>query len=283
LEWHERRFEARRGVSAPLRKRGMRGGNKIGGTKLKVELMYYDYQSTTPKVVRLAEELILGRGRQKRKRSQMIEAEPRVEYFFSFISLWSYIGSLVFQDIISQHDLRVDFKPIDLLAIFAAGGSKPVRERSPQRQAYRLVEMERWKRIRNIPLVTWPKFYPADPTLGHRMVLAAASEGKNVTAFAHAGLRAVWADELNVEDEATLVDLANGSGLDGHRLLARAQLQPELAARESELTREAIDRQLFGAPFYFYRGEPFWGQDRLDQLEAAIVTKRAPILPPTTL
>jgi 2-hydroxychromene-2-carboxylate isomerase len=208
----------------------------------------------------------------------MTEQRPVVEYYFSFISLWSYIGSLVFQDIVRRHGVHVDFKPIDLIAVFAAGGGKPVRERPPQRQAYRLVEMERWKRIRGIPLVTWPKFYPADPSLGHRMLLAAAREGKDVTAFVHAGLKAVWADELNVEDAHTLVDLANASGLDGKHLLAQAA-EAELVVREASLTGEAIQRQLFGAPFYFYRGEPFWGQDRLDQLESAIVSGSSSILP----
>jgi 2-hydroxychromene-2-carboxylate isomerase len=208
----------------------------------------------------------------------MTEQRPVVEYYFSFISLWSYIGSLVFQDLARRHDVRVEFKPIDLIAVFAAGGGKPVRERPPQRQIYRLVEMERWKRIRDIPLVTWPKFYPADPSLGHRMLLAAIMEGRDVTAFAHAGLKAVWADELNVEDADTLVNLANASGLDGKRLLAQAT-EPELVAREASLTREAIERQLFGAPFYFYRGEPFWGQDRLDQLESTIISGNSPILP----
>lgn len=207
---------------------------------------------------------------------------PIVEYYFSFISLWSYIGSLVFQDIVKRHEVRVEFKPIDLMAVFAEGGGKPVRQRPPQRQAYRLVEMERWKAIRGIPLVTWPKFYPADPTLGHRMLLAAIREGSDVTAFAHAGLKAVWADELNVEDPDTLVHLADVSGLAGKRLLTEAS-DPDLHEQETNLTSEATARQLFGAPFYFYRGEPFWGQDRLDQLELAIVTGRAPILFPETL
>ena len=208
----------------------------------------------------------------------MTEQRPVVEYYFSFISLWSYIGSLVFQDLVRRHDVRVEFKPIDLMAVFAAGGGKPVRERPPQRQTYRLVEMERWKRIRGIPLMTWPKFYPADPSIGHRMLLAAIREGKDVTAFAHAGLKAVWADELNVEDADTLVGLANASGLDGQQLLAQAT-EAGLIAREASLTREAIERQLFGAPFYFYRDEPFWGQDRLDQLESAVVSGKPPILP----
>jgi 2-hydroxychromene-2-carboxylate isomerase len=107
----------------------------------------------------------------------MTRERPQVEYFFSFISLWSYVGSLVFGDIVRRHELQVVYKPIDLMAIFAAGGGKPVRQRPLQRQAYRLVEMERWKAIRSIPLVTWPKFYPADPSLGHRLLLAAIEEG----------------------------------------------------------------------------------------------------------
>lgn len=206
----------------------------------------------------------------------MSKQKPQIEYYFSFISLWSYVGSLVFQDIVRRHDIEVIYKPIDLLAVFAAGGGKPVRERPPQRQAYRLVEMERWKAIRNIPLVTWPKFYPADPSLGHRMLLIARDQGRDVGAFVHAGLKAVWADELNIADPQTLVELANRSGLDGAELLAKAADAP-VRQTETDLTREAIDRQLFGAPFYFYRNEPFWGQDRLDLLEAVLTQERAPI------
>jgi len=208
----------------------------------------------------------------------MTAQRPVVEYYFSFISLWSYIGSLVFQDLAKQHNVLVEFKPIDLMAVFAAGGGRPVRERPLQRQTYRLVEMERWKRIRRIPLTTWPKYYPADPSLGHRMLLAAIREGKDATAFAHAGLKAVWADELNVEDADTLVNLADASGLDGKQLLRQAA-EPQVVDREASVTREAIERQLFGAPFYFYRGEPFWGQDRLDQLESTIISGSSPILP----
>lgn len=202
---------------------------------------------------------------------------PYIDYYFSFISLWSYVGSLTFQDLVRRTGADVTFKPIDLLAVFAAGGGKPVKERPKQRQAYRLVEMQRWREIRDIPLVLAPKFYPADPSLGHRILLAALREGHDVTAFAHAGLKAVWADELDIADPATLVRLADRSGLPGEGLLLRAQDDATLAAEEAALTTEAIDRQLFGAPFYFFRGEPFWGQDRLDLLERAIVRRGEPI------
>ena len=206
----------------------------------------------------------------------MGKKQPTIEYYFSFISLWSYIGSQVFRTLVSRHDAQVVFKPVDLLAVFAAGGGKPVRERARQRQAYRIVEMHRWRAIRDIPLVIWPKYYPVDPSLGHRMLLAAISDGSDVDSFVHRCLKGVWADELNIADPEVLVRLADASGLDGAGLLRRKD-EVALDLRERELTQEAINRQVFGAPFYFYHGEPFWGQDRLEHLDQMIASGRAPI------
>lgn len=81
---------------------------------------------------------------------------------------------------------------------------------------------------------------------------------------------------LSLSTLEDVAELANRSGLDGAELLAKAEDAP-VRQTETDLTREAIDRQLFGAPFYFYRNEPFWGQDRLDLLEAALTQERAPI------
>ena len=114
---------------------------------------------------------------------------PTVEYYFSFLSLWSYVGSRAFRALTERTGAEIVYKPVDLMAVFAAGGSKPVKQRPLQRQAYRLVEMQRWRRIRGIPLVLHPKFYPADPSLAHRVLLAALDEDRAVADFVHAGLR----------------------------------------------------------------------------------------------
>ena len=212
----------------------------------------------------------------------MSQPKRRIEYYFSYISLWSYVGSLAFQDLVRRLELEVDYKPVDLLSVFAAGGGKPVRQRPLLRHEYRLVEMRRWRDIRGIPLVLHPKYYPADPALGHRMFLAAqagAGGAGDLGVLAHLGLKAVWADELNVEDPQTLIALATEAGFDGAALLEASQ-DPAYAQKAEALTQEAVARDLFGAPFYFYQGEPFWGQDRLDLLEAAITSARPPILPP---
>jgi 2-hydroxychromene-2-carboxylate isomerase len=199
-----------------------------------------------------------------------------VEYYFSFISLYSYIGSAAWRALVERRGITVVYKPVDLMAVFAATGGLPVQQRAIARQAYRLVEMQRWREMRGIPLVLQPRFYPADPSRGHRMLLAALRADRPVSAFVHAALRAVWAEERNIADDATLVQLADASGLDGRALLAASD-DAGLAAAAAALTQEAIARRVFGAPFFFWRGEPFWGQDRLDFLEAAMTSGRAPI------
>ncbi|KAM5380794.1 hypothetical protein ACJZ2D_003318 [Fusarium nematophilum] len=210
---------------------------------------------------------------------------PVIEYYFSFISLWSYIGSRRLQALAQQHDAEIIYKPIDLLRIFSISGGLPVKQRSVQRQAYRLVEMERWTKLRGLPIVQHPKFYPADPSLAHRVLLAAIEElGYRDTAvqeFARRGLETVWANESDIADPATIVEVANSSGLEGGRLLERAKKEEKLAQQEESLTEEAVSRKLFGAPFYFYQGEPFWGQDRLEMLDEVIKSGREPIPVPT--
>ena len=112
----------------------------------------------------------------------MADDSRRVEFYFSFLSLYSY------------QRLAVDYKPVDLMAAFAETGGLPVAQRAPARQAYRFVEMQRWRLARGIPLVLRPKFYPADPSVGHRMFLAARRDGRDVAGFAVRALRGGGAD-----------------------------------------------------------------------------------------
>lgn len=208
-------------------------------------------------------------------------SRPVIEYYFSFISLWSYIGSQRLKTLAQRHNARIIYKPIDLLHIFSVSGGLPVKQRAPQRQAYRLLEMERWRKIRDIPLVNFPKFYPADPSLAHRVLLAAIEEdgydSDAVQEFARKGLETVWASEGDIADPETIKRVATAAGLDGVRLLKRAGSEDGLVAKEIALTEEMEAKRYFGAPVYVYRDEPFWGQDRIEMLENVIESGRDPI------
>jgi len=199
-----------------------------------------------------------------------------IDFYFSFVSLYTYIGYEAFQDLVNCHNLEVSYKPIDLHAVFSAGGGLPVSKRPPQRQAYRFVEMQRWRLDRNIPLILKPKHHPSDPVIGHRMLLAALKDGSDVRQFVGNALKILWVDDLNIQDPKVMVRVANQSGLNGEALLEKSK-DPAIQVVIDDLTREAVSRQVFGTPFFFYRDEPFWGQDRLDMLEDMIRSGREPI------
>lgn len=205
-----------------------------------------------------------------------MSTKRKLDFYFSFISLYTYIGYEAFEELIEKYDLEVSFKPIDLHAIFSASGGLPVTKRPPQRQAYRFVEMQRWAITRNIPLVLKPKHHPSDPVIGHRMLIAAMAKNLDVREFIRNSLKILWVDDLDIKDPQVMVDVANKSGLDGE-LLLQESANPEIDIEVNRLTTEAVDRQVFGTPFFFYRDEPFWGQDRLDLLEEAIQSNRDPI------
>ncbi|KAJ6000213.1 hypothetical protein N7481_000622 [Penicillium waksmanii] len=93
--------------------------------------------------------------------------------------------------------------------------------------------MERWKRIRDIELVLNPKYYPADPSLAHRVLIAATEElghdSPSVQKYVHGGLEAVWARELDIANPETVIQLADEAGLEGIRLVDRARNESKLA------------------------------------------------------
>ena len=111
-----------------------------------------------------------------------------------------------------------------------------------------------------------PQFFPVNGDLAAYWILAAAESG-SMQALALAGAvgRAIWEQNRNIADAATMEAIAAECGLPG-ALAARAQA-PEIAEKYAALTQEAIARGVFGAPTYVVEDELFWGQDRLDFLD----------------
>jgi 2-hydroxychromene-2-carboxylate isomerase len=108
------------------------------------------------------------------------------------------------------------------------------------------------------------------------MLLAAMAQGQDIREFIHNALKILWVDDQNIEDPEIIVAAANRAGLDGSALLEQSQAA-EIQTKVDALTQEAVTRQVFGTPFFFYKDEPFWGQDRLEMLEDLIRSDRQAI------
>ncbi len=192
-----------------------------------------------------------------------------VDYYFTPASPWTYLGHQRFEAIARRHGATIQYKPVDYGKIFPLSGGLPLGKRAPQRQAYRIVELQRWRDHLGIPLTAKPKYHPVASDLAAQLIIAAERAGAAPGPLSLALMRACWAEDRNIAEAETLAAVATEQSLDGAKLIAAART-PEITMLYEALTREAIDRQVFGAPFFIYKNEPFWGQDRLDFLDRAL-------------
>jgi len=201
-----------------------------------------------------------------------------IDYFYTHISPWAYLGHQAFRDIAARHGATVRLRPVDLSGVFDASGGLPLGKRHPARQAYRFIEMQRWREKRALPLTLKPAFFPTPPGLCDCCAIALAEQGGPALDFTGLAFKAIWADEKNIAEEAVLGDLLSGLGPDAGTVLAAARSEDITAIYKQNQT-DAIELGVIGSPCYVLNGEPFWGQDRLDLLDDALTSGRGPYKP----
>src|SRR5712672_3513046 len=134
-----------------------------------------------------------------------------VDYYFTPVSPYTYLGHERFLEIAARHGATIAVKPVDYGRIFPVSGGLPLKQRAPQRQAYRLIELERWSKHLGKALNVKPKFFPVSPDAAAKWIIAAQAHGAgDALRLAGALLRAVWAEERDISDEPTLASIATG-------------------------------------------------------------------------
>ena len=199
----------------------------------------------------------------------------RVDYYFSLISPYAYLGHAAFLDAARAAGAEVVYRPLRIFELFAANGGLPLGQRAPARQRYRLVELQRWRDKRGLPLNLAPKHFPLDPGLADRCAIALVAAGADPSEYMQAAFAALWARDADIADPAVLAELLTRHGFDAAAVLAAADGADSVATYERN-TRDAIAADLPGLPGYVLEGEPFWGQDRIDDLRDALLSGRAP-------
>ena len=196
--------------------------------------------------------------------------DKQIDYYFATISPFMYLGHERLVAMARRHGASIAVKPVNFGEIFPVSGGLPLSKRAPQRQAYRLTELKRWSEHLGIALNLQPRFFPVNGDRAACWILAAGErDPAHALALTGAVAKAIWREERDVSQAATLAELVRELRFDAAALAERAA-SAEIAARYKTLTDEAIRRQVFGAPTYIYRDELFWGQDRLDFLDRAL-------------
>lgn len=202
-----------------------------------------------------------------------------IDYYFTLISPWTYLGHRAFLDLAAGHGAAVRYRPIMLREVFEHSGATPLAQRAQARKDYRFVELQRWREKRGLPLNLRPQYFPADPALADRAVIAIVEAGGDPGDFTEAMFRACWVEDRDIADREVIAATLRSAGHEAETVLAGAESDP-VQAVYARNTEEAVRLNAIGSPNYVLNGEVFWGQDRLDLLADALQSRRAPYVVP---
>lgn len=190
-----------------------------------------------------------------------------INYYFATLSPFTYLTGTRLEEIAAKHGASIAYKPLDIMALFGRTGGTPPKDRHISRQEYRLIEIERQAKNLGFPVNLKPAHWPTNPAPSSYAIIAAQSAGGgDLGKLVHTFLRSVWADEKDIADDGVVRACLEEAGFDPE--LANSGM---LEGAETYATNleEAIESGVFGAPFYITSdGQRFWGQDRLDDLDA---------------
>lgn len=190
---------------------------------------------------------------------------PHIDYYFATISPWTYLAGTRLEQIAARHGATVSYKPLDILALFdRTGGIRPA-ERHESRKDYRLQELRRQSRKLDMPLNLHPAHWPTNPAPSSYAIIAAQKAGGgDLGGLVHAFTRACWAEQRNIAEDDVVKEILAAHGFDPRLADTGMFTAADVYSRNLD---EAVSRGVFGAPFYIFGDERFWGQDRLEDLD----------------
>ena len=194
-----------------------------------------------------------------------------IDYYFATISPFTYLCGTRPAQIAKAHGATLNYKPLDIMQLFSRTGGVPPKDRHPNRQEYRMQDMRRRAAVTGLPLNLKPAFWPTNPAPSSFAIIAAQAAGGDVAALVAAITRACWAEEKDIAQDdvirACLVEAGFDADLADKGMLASAETY-------GANLEDGVQAGVFGAPFFVTdKGERFWGEDRLDDLDAHLAGK----------
>jgi len=189
----------------------------------------------------------------------------KIDFYFDFYSPYGYLASLRIDEIAARHGRRVNWKPFMLGATFSITGHQPLID-TPMMADYTLLDLQRSARLQAANF-RMPDDYPkAALSCSRAYYLLVDEQPEQAVALAKAIYKAIFGEGKDGTRIELIAELARNLEIDAEALVPAMQTQPIKDRLKAE-TQAAINRGVFGSPFIFIGDEPFWGNDRLDQLD----------------
>ena len=192
-------------------------------------------------------------------------AEP-IDFYFDFSSPYGYLASTEIDALAARHGRSVTWRPFVLGAAFKLTGQRALTEQ-PLRGDYARRDFARSARLLDVPL-KMPEPFPFFALAASRACywVEVPSQAK---ALAKALYHTAFGEGRDITPVPVVAEIARGLGIEG---LEQGLEQPATKAALRDATDQALARGVFGSPFFFVDGEPFWGHDRLGQLDRWLAT-----------
>ena len=159
-----------------------------------------------------------------------------IDYYFGTPSPWSYLAGNRLEEIAARHGATIRYKPVDLLQLFdRTGGVRPAN-RHPSRMEYRAQELRRWSQHLGMALNPKPAFWPVNPAPSSYAIIAAQEAGGgDLAGLVQGFMRAVWAEERDISDDAVIREILGANGTNPEMRTRTARKLPPTERRALEI------------------------------------------------
>ena len=189
-----------------------------------------------------------------------------IDYYMFTLSPFTYLAGNELEQIAARHGATINYKPFQLMQVFERTGGTAPKDRHISRQIYRDQELPRIAKHNNMDITVKPAFWPTNPAPSCYAIIAAqAVGGGNVGELCQSILRACWLEDKDISDDKVIKDALISNGFDAS--ITESGLL-EGAETFSRNTEDAIQANVFGSPSYIVGNQVFFGQDRLEYLNA---------------
>jgi len=188
-----------------------------------------------------------------------------IEFYFDFSSPYGYLAAQRIDAIAARHDRAVAWRPFLLGAIFKTTGSKPLLE-IPLKGGYAARDLQRSARRLDVPF-RLPEPFPFAAVAASRAFYWAWDEDSaDARELAKALYHAAFGEGRSIAQPAEVAEVAAALGYNREETLA-ALADPKVKERLRDEVARAERKGVFGSPYILVDGEPFWGHDRLHEVE----------------
>jgi 2-hydroxychromene-2-carboxylate isomerase len=201
-----------------------------------------------------------------------VSANP--QFLFDFGSPNAYLSHEAIPAIEQRTGAKFEYVPILLGGIFKSTNNKSPAETLAgvkNKPDFMKLETERFVQRFKVQPYVWNPFFPINTLNLMRAAIAAQLEGV-FEKYVEAAFHHMWREPKKMDDPEVAAKVLSSSGLDGARLLTRAQ-EPEVKAKLLENTQAAVERGAFGSPTFFVGKEIFFGKEQLREVEEMVAGK----------